>query len=110
MQTPDPSTISAEVVFQDAFLSVLRAHGVIRASVFGSVAEGTARPDSDIDLLVTFDRPVTLFEQLRLAHELGNVAGRDVDLMTEIHPAFAPYILPTLRPLPLGKHGIRTSS
>lgn len=109
MQTPDASTIAIDVVLQDAFLSILRAHGVIQAAVFGSVAQGTARPDSDIDLLVTFDRSVTQFEQLRLAKKLGEVAGRDVDLMTEIHPAFAPYILPTLRTLPLRKPGILIS-
>lgn len=91
--TPDPTLIS------DEFLATLRAHGVVKASIFGSVARGTASPGNDVDLLVTFDRRVTLFDQLRLAERLRQVSGRPVDLMTEIHPAFEALIIPTLVPL-----------
>lgn len=90
-----PDVISAE------FLAMLRAHGVTHAYLFGSVAHGGAAPESDLDLLVSFDQPVTIFDQLRLAEQLRVVCGRPVDLMTEIHPAFAPSILPTLVPLAL---------
>jgi predicted nucleotidyltransferase len=91
--------LPAEV--SEDFLRALREHGVIRAEVFGSVARGKVGPTSDIDLLVAFDRPVSLFEQLRLARILSEIVGRPVDLMTHIHPAFRPYITPTLMPLPL---------
>lgn len=90
-----PAVITAE------FLSALRDHGVIKADVFGSTADGTDTPDSDIDLLVAFVQLVPLFDQLRLADELRRICGRPVDLMTAIHPAFRPYIEPTLIPLPL---------
>ena len=83
------------------FLTLLRERGVREASVFGSVAHGTARPDSDLDLLVTLDPSVTLFQQMDLAEELSLLCGRRVDLITKIHPAFEPYILPSLVPLPL---------
>ena len=33
----------------------LRARGIRRAAVFGSVARGDARPDSDIDILIEFE-------------------------------------------------------
>jgi uncharacterized protein len=33
----------------------LRARGVRRAAVFGSVARGESRPDSDIDIMVEID-------------------------------------------------------
>jgi predicted nucleotidyltransferase len=90
-----PNIISAE------FLATLRAYGVIKAQIFGSTARGTDRPDSDVDLLVAFDRPVTLFQQMDLADELSPRCGRTVDVMTAIDPAFAPYIIPTLVTLPL---------
>ncbi|MDQ3655172.1 MAG: nucleotidyltransferase domain-containing protein [Chloroflexota bacterium] len=80
---------------------MLRAYGVTRAFLFGSVAAGTARPDSDLDLLVTFDRSRSLFKQMDLAEDLSRLCGRKVDLMTRIDPAFAPFILPTLVTLPL---------
>jgi predicted nucleotidyltransferase len=81
------------------FLDALRAHGVVQAYVFGSTTRGEARPDSDLDLLVTFDPPVSLLGQVRVANELSALCGRQVDLITDLHPAFAPYIEPTLIPL-----------
>lgn len=90
-----PSVISEE------FLAVLRSYGVIEAQLFGSTVHGTARLDSDIDLLVTFAEPTKLFTLIDLADELTALTGRRVDLMTELHPAFAQYIEPTLVPLPL---------
>jgi predicted nucleotidyltransferase len=88
-------------VISEAFLSFLRSYVVTAAWVFGSTVSGSNRPDSDIDLLVTFGNPVTLFEQIDLAEELTRLTGRRIDLMTAIHPAFEPYIRPTLVPLPL---------
>lgn len=95
------SAVALPDVISEEFLATLRAHGVISAHLFGSGARGDAQPESDIDLLVSFSRPTTLFAQLRLAETLRRVCGRPVDLMTDLHPAFAPYITPTLVPLPL---------
>ncbi|CAN5798564.1 nucleotidyltransferase [soil metagenome] len=88
-------------VISQEFLATLRSHGVTSASLFGSVARGEDRPDSDIDLLVQFDVQVSLFRRIGLALELSRISGRNVDLMTKVHPAFEPYILPTLVHLPL---------
>lgn len=88
-------------VITDEFLETLRSAGVTEAKVFGSTTSGESRPDSDIDLLVSFDRPVTLFQRIDLAAELSRIAGRHVDLMTSIRPEFEPYITPTLVNLPL---------
>ncbi len=90
-----PSIISA------ALLATLKAHSVREAALFGSFAAGSAGEASDLDLLVTFDRPVTLFEQLGLADRLVAICGRPVDLVVTLDPAFAPSIIPTLLPLPL---------
>lgn len=82
-------------------MATLRAHGVVQAAVFGSVSRGEERPDSDVDLLVTFDRDASFGARFLLAEALRRVCGRPVDLLTDVHPAFAPYIMPTLIPLPL---------
>ena len=46
----------------------LRARGIRRAAVFGSVARGEERPDSDIDILVEIDPnvPLSIFEYVGL--------------------------------------------
>lgn len=40
---------------REAFLAVARRHGVARLRVFGSVARGEARPDSDVDFVVELE-------------------------------------------------------
>lgn len=60
-------------------------HGIRRLSLFGSVLKGTARADSDIDLLVEFDRDATpdLIRLAAMEQELsGLMGGRRVDLRT----------------------------
>jgi predicted nucleotidyltransferase len=46
------------------------------------VARGQARKNSDVDILVDFDKPVGLFEYARLKMYLEDVLGREVDLVT----------------------------
>ncbi|MBM4284401.1 MAG: nucleotidyltransferase family protein [Deltaproteobacteria bacterium] len=60
----------------------LRLAGVKSLKIFGSAARGEAGPDSDIDLLVEFSRPVGLFAFLRLRRRLAELLGRRVDLVT----------------------------
>lgn len=53
--------------------------------VFGSVARGENKPESDVDLLVRFvpDSRVGLFGLVRMSSELEQLLGRKVDLLTE---------------------------
>jgi hypothetical protein len=56
--------------------------GVARLQLFGSFARGEARPDSDVDLMVTFLPGRTPgFAYVRLIDELSAELGRDVDLV-----------------------------
>lgn len=75
---------------------LLKKHGVVRASVFGSYARGEARPDSDLDILVKLQPGRTLFDVIDLQTELEAVAKRKVDVATKLHPRFEPYITPDL--------------
>ena len=60
----------------------LKEFGVSSLMLFGSVARDEARPDSDVDLLVEFDRPVGLFTFVRLKRYLEEILGSSVDLGT----------------------------
>lgn len=68
--------------------SICSEAGISRLSVFGSVARGKERPDSDIDLLVSFKKPVGLIGLLKLERRFKTALGRKVDLGTEasLHP------------------------
>lgn len=57
-------------------------YGVQSLSLFGSVARDEARSDSDVDLLVEFNRPVGLFGLVALQERLEKLFGCKVDLGT----------------------------
>jgi predicted nucleotidyltransferase len=67
----------------DQLAEVCRRHHVRELAVFGSVARGQSRPDSDIDVLVEFepDARVGFLALARLAHELTGLFRRKVDLV-----------------------------
>ena len=50
---------------------------------FGSVLRDDFHPNSDIDLLVSFNpkATVSLFDLVRMQNELGEIFGREVDLV-----------------------------
>ena len=49
--------------------------------VFGSYVHGLANSESDLDILVDFDTPPTLFQFVRLQNELSDLLGVPVDLV-----------------------------
>lgn len=55
--------------------------GVRTLAIFGSVARGESAPDSDVDLLVEFDRPIGLFHFFRVHRRLEQILGCRVDLV-----------------------------
>ena len=58
---------------------------VLKAWLFGSYSRGEQREDSDVDLLVKFDRsrPIGLFAYVRMRRELEERLGRKIDLVEE---------------------------
>lgn len=67
-----------------AILSLASRYGARRIRVFGSVARGEERPDSDIDFLVDFPPGYDLFTQrLPLTQSLAELLDRKVELIPE---------------------------
>ena len=55
--------------------------GLELAIVFGSVAQGNARTDSDLDIAVRYAAPLNADEKLTLIRALGAASGRPADLI-----------------------------
>jgi len=81
-----PSDIAA---IKKKIIPTLKSNDVKRAAIFGSVATGKAKKDSDVDILVEFGKPKGLgFVSLRL--DLEKELKRRVDLLT--YASISPYI------------------
>ncbi len=55
--------------------------GVKRIGLFGSYSKGIQREDSDVDLIVEFEKPIGL-KFVELADYIENILGRKVDILT----------------------------
>ena len=86
---------------QSTVRDVLRRRGVVRASVFGSVARGEATASSDVDFLVEFEPGRSLVDLAGLRLDLAELLDRDVDVATRgsLHPALRERILKELVPI-----------
>lgn len=88
--SPTPHTSGGSLVDRARIIAILREYGVRHASLFGSVARGEQRADSDIDLLVDLPPGASLMDVSRLGLALEDALGRPVDLITSfdaLHPA-----------------------
>jgi predicted nucleotidyltransferase len=72
----------------------LRARGVCRAALFGSVARGDNRPDSDIDVMVEIDPAahVGVYEYVALKEYIESLFAGRVDVVSR--DALKPYVRP----------------
>ncbi len=63
-------------------LPVLRKYDLKKAGIFGSVARGELREDSDVDILVEIERDdISLLDFVGIKLELEDALGRKVDLV-----------------------------
>ena len=64
-------------------LQIAARHGARKVRVFGSVARGDARPDSDIDFLVDMERGRSLLDLIELGQDLEELLKHKVDVLTD---------------------------
>ena len=62
---------------------ILNRYSVKRADVFGSVARGQAGSESDVDILVDFEKTPSLVQFIKMENELKEILGKDVDLVVK---------------------------
>ncbi len=66
---------------KEKIIKILKENGVKRAGIFGSYARGEQTKNSDIDILVEFNKNVSLFDIVGIKLELEDNLGRKVDLV-----------------------------
>jgi predicted nucleotidyltransferase len=86
---------------RDTLRQIADRHGASNLRLFGSVARGEERPDSDIDLLIDLAEDRGFSDYLALAEELETLLHRRVDLVLarSLSPHFRPYIEADATPL-----------
>ena len=80
---------------------VARSHGAQSVRVFGSRARGDARPESDLDLLVSLEPGRSLLDLIAIKQDLEDILHIAVDVVTEagLSPYLRDRILAEARPL-----------
>lgn len=73
---------------------LVRRFGITDLALFGSTVRDEARPDSDIDVLVSFDGPATAKRYFGVQFYLEDLLGCPIDLVTDkaLRPQLRPYI------------------
>lgn len=86
---------------RNEILAALDRHGLANPRVFGSVARGGERPNSDVDLLVDVPTGTGLLTLARCQADLEALLGAPVDLVpaADLKPAIAGDVLAEAVPL-----------
>ncbi len=83
---------------KEKIVPILVPYGVKRIALFDSMARGEETAESDVDLLITLkpraERPPLGLRWFGLERELGELLGREVDMVsdTSLKPRIRPYI------------------
>ncbi len=78
---PRPSVLLDR--FRDEILRLAAHNKAYDVRVFGSIARGEDTPESDIDLLVSFELGASLLDQAGLIADLEDLLGRHVDVVSD---------------------------
>ena len=73
---------------------LIRRFGITDLALFGSTVRDAARPDSDVEVLVSFDGPATAKRYFGVQFYLEDLLGCPIDLVTDkaLRPQLRPYI------------------
>lgn len=68
---------------RDEIIILAEKHGAYNLRVFGSIARGDATPGSDVDLLISTQSGVSMFDLVGLWLDLQDLLGCEVSLITD---------------------------
>lgn len=84
---------------RDEILEIATRRGVSNVQVFGSVARGDASRESDIDLLVDFDKGHRGLDLVAFAREVEELLGGRVDVGTQVSAVIRDKVMTEAVPL-----------
>ncbi len=70
-------------ILQDHKATLKDEFGVIEIGLFGSYTKGNQKKDSDIEILVEFEKAIDLFTFVHLKNHLSDLLGVNVDLVAK---------------------------
>jgi len=68
---------------REEILRIAAQHGAFNVRIFGSVARGEAKSDSDVDFLVELESSRSLLDHVALIQDLEDLLGVKVDVATD---------------------------
>lgn len=75
---------------RNEILAISKKYGAKSIRIFGSVARGEDRPDSDLDIIVEMEKGASLLDIIAIKQDIEDILGRNVDVVTEA--SISPYI------------------
>jgi uncharacterized protein len=83
----------------DIIIKTLKPYNPKRIGLFGSVARNEETATSDIDILYSFNSPISLFTKYDIVEELQLQLHKEIDLVSEnaVHPKLKQYIYNDLK-------------
>lgn len=81
VQSPDIDVAPIQASLEQIRQALVPFEDIDLAIVFGSLAKGTQRPDSDLDIAIQASRPLTAVQRIELIDALAMALGRPVDLI-----------------------------
>ena len=77
-----PPAKALDRAVREMVAQALAPFGFVRlAAVFGSMASGRQRPDSDLDMAILAERPLSTEQRIALIEALAIASGRAIDLV-----------------------------
>ena len=70
-----------ERILKENIDNLKKDYNLISMGIFGSFIKGTQNQESDLDILVDFEKPVGLIKFIRLENDLSRILGVKVDLV-----------------------------
>ena len=74
---------------------LLLERGAIKIAVFGSYVKDKVKPDSDLDVIVEFEKRKSLLDLVGIEQEVSESLGIKVDLLTE--KSISPYMIDSVK-------------